>query len=459
MTVTLRSSVPLITLAFLALLSGPTAGLAQERGTQGQEGARVSAEDEATLKRLAESRFSVGDMKGALDALNEIGAPRVGTVKVEGLVRSNRTLVNDYLGLQPGELFTAEKLARIERRLEELPVASSGKVRFDPIGGVATVTPIVFERAPFPTAPMDWLPVGVRAAFLKEVRIVISDVAGWGEVWQPAYRWDRNRPRVLLRLATPAPGPLPGVLQFETFWDRQTYQSPSLGSEPFRQSRFRAGAGLSDWVASWLRVEAGLAVDRIDRDSYVELGGNLNTRALGNRLAVILAGGRWFATGQDSSFADGELVVTLRSTSQPDVPVLTALAGLAASSQTAPLALWPGASAGQGRGVQLRAHQLLRDGIVTGEVFGRQLLFMTMEYVHPIQTTIGPVGLAAFVDSAQARSRLDPTRSSRLHVDVGVGVRMNTSRSGNAVRLDVGYGLRDGGKRVSAGYVMPWGQR
>lgn len=459
MTVTLRSRWPVITLAFVILLSGPTAVSPQERDTRGPEGERVSTEDEATLKRLAESRFIIGDMKGALDALNEIDAPRVGTVKVEGLVRSNRTLVNDYLGLQPGELFTAEKLVRIERRLDELPVASSGKVRFDPEGKVATVTPIVFERAPFPTAPMDWLPAGVRAAFLKEVRIDISDVAGWGEMWQPAYRWDRNRPRVLLRFNVPAPGKLPGVFRLETFWDRQAYEVPSLGSEPVRQSRVRAGAALSDWVASWLRLEGAVAVDRIDVTNYVELGGNLNTRALGNRLAVILTGGRWFSTGQDSSFADGELVVTVRSTSQPDVPVLTALAGLAASSQTAPLALWPGASAGQGRGVQLRARQLLRDGIVTGEVFGRQLLFMTMEYVHPIQTTIGPVGLAAFVDSAQARSRLDPTRSSRLHVDVGVGVRMNTSRSGNAVRLDVGYGLRDGGKRVSAGYVMPWGQR
>ena len=68
--------------------------------------------------------------------------------------------------------------------------------------------------------------MGARALFLKEVRVDISDVLGWGEVWQPAYRWDRNRPRAMLRMALPAPGALPGLLSFETFWDRQSYQRP-----------------------------------------------------------------------------------------------------------------------------------------------------------------------------------------------------------------------------------------
>jgi hypothetical protein len=287
----------------------------------------------------------------------------------------------------------------------------------------------------------------------------ISDVLGWGEVWQPAYRWDRNRPRVMLRMALPAPGALPGLLSFETFWDRQSYQRPSLGDDPFRQTRFRTGGALSDWVTSWLRLEGVTAFDRVDKGTYVELGGGVNTRAFGDRLAVILNAGRWFGTGQAASFNSGELAVTVRSTPRPDVPVLTSLAGISVSSSTAPLALWPGASAGQGRGVQLRAHQLLGDGIVAGEIFGRQLFFTSTEYVHPVQTPWIMLGLAAFVDSAQAINRLDLSTSSRFHVDVGFGVRMNTTRSGNAVRLDFGYGLRDGRTRLSAGYVMPWGER
>ena len=120
--------------------------------------AEGSAQDEKALEQLAGSRFVAGDVTGALDALNEMDAPRVDSVKVDGLVRSNRTLVNDYLGLRVGELFTAEKLKRLERRLDELPTASSGKVRFDPSADTTTVTPIVFEREPFPSAPMDWAP-------------------------------------------------------------------------------------------------------------------------------------------------------------------------------------------------------------------------------------------------------------------------------------------------------------
>src|SRR5688572_13886763 len=124
----------------LALLLCSRDGWAQ------QHKAQPDRDERRALESAAEDRFVVGDMAGALDALNEIDSPRVDQVKIEGLVRSNRRQIHDYLGLKPGELLTAEKLERTRRRLEELPTSSSGKIRFDPIGGRATVTPIVFER-------------------------------------------------------------------------------------------------------------------------------------------------------------------------------------------------------------------------------------------------------------------------------------------------------------------------
>ena len=437
----------------VALLLCSRDGWAQQQKSQPDSDARRA------LESAAGDRFVVGDMAGALDALNEMDPPRIDQVKIEGLVRSNRRQINEYLGLKPGELLTAEKLERTRRRLEDLPTSSGGKIRFDPVGGRATVTPIVFERQAYPTDLMDLAAVGARAIFLQELRVDISDVLGWGEVWEPAFRWDRNRRRGLLRMAMPAPGAVPGVLGFEGFWEHQTYDSPSIASQPFRQTRMRAGAGLSDWVTSWLRLQSGLAVDHIDSDTHLELGGGVGTRAWDDRFAVTLYAGHWFPLNGGTPFNRGDVVMSVRSTAELHRPMVTALAGVALASPTAPLAVWPGASAGQGRGVQLRAHQLLRDGIVAGEVFGRTLLFTTVEYVHPIQTPIGPVGLAGFVDAAQARSRLDPSSASPFHVDVGMGVRMNTSRSGNAVRLDAGYGLRDGRIHVSAGYVIPWGER
>ena len=140
------------------------------------------------------------------------------------------------------------------------------------------------------------------------------------------------------------------------------------------------------------------------------------------------------------------------------MPVLTTQLGVARASDSSPLAVWPGSSSGEGRNSLLRAHPLRRDSIITGEVFGRNLIFTTTEFEYPFHTRVGQVGVAGFIDAARASRRLVPTSSSPFHVDVGTGVRFNASSTGK-VRLDVGYGLRDGHVRLSAGYAVPWGRR
>jgi hypothetical protein len=407
-------------------------------------------------RNRADSLFVSGDVKSALDALNEVGEPHVGAVKVEGLVRSKRTQVYDYLDVRPGELLTAGKLSRLERRVDELPTASYGLARYDPIAGSATVTPIVFERDLFPTGMADLAAIGVRAAVQQEIRVNIANPFGWGELWTPAYRYDGRRPRALLRLDVPAPGGLPGVLHVNTLWERQTYLNPASAAI-FEETRVRATAGLADWLTGWLRWEGAGGVDYIASTTYAVLGGSLNLRGLNDRLAFVVGGGRWLAAGDGESFSSVEAVLMARSTSRIDRPVVRVLAGISAVGDVAPLAVWPGASSGQGRGPLLRAHALHEDGIVTGEGLGRRLFFGNAEYVYPIATPLGFVGVAGFVDVVRAGRRLDST-ASLVHVDLGTGVRINTSRSGKQqVRLDVGYGLRDRRWKVSAGYVVPWG--
>ena len=78
------------------------------------------------------------------------------------------------------------------------------------------------------------------------------------------------------------------------------------------------------------------------------------------------------------------------------------------------------------------------------------MVFSTTEYQHPLHTRWGTAALALFVDAAQAWRRVDGT-TSPLHVDVGTGVRLKAFGS-SAIRADIGYGLRDGRVRVSAGY-------
>jgi hypothetical protein len=140
------------------------------------------------------------------------------------------------------------------------------------------------------------------------------------------------------------------------------------------------------------------------------------------------------------------------------MPVLTTSMGVARATDSSPLAVWPGSSSGEGRNSLLRAHPLRRDSIITGDVFGRHLIFTTTEFEYPFDTRVGPVGVVGFIDAARASRRLTPASSSPFHVDVGTGVRFSASGTGK-VRLDIGYGIRDGHVRLSAGYAVPWGSR
>ena len=408
-----------------------------------------------SVKRL----FLAGDAKEALGLWNQGGQPPVFCVNVDGLVRTPRQVLTDYLGASSDEILTVGMFERMARRLGEFPIASRSSLRYDPIdSGTAMVTASVRERPVIPRRPMEWLPVGVRLAFQQELQVKVSGPDGWGGVWTPSYRAARNRPRAMLRLSAPAPGPLPGVLRVEGLVERQSYQYGALGAGVFEQRRERLAAGLSDWMTGRLRWGTSVAYDRIGGVPYVAVEGSLNARALDDHVAMIVTAGRWEATGRGDSFGKEELVLTARSTRDERQPVLTTTAGVTVASDTSPLAVWPAASASQGRGALLRAHPLRDIGIITGDIFGRRLLFATTEYEHPVQTKFGAIGLAGFVDAAHAYRRLGPPTSSDTQVDVGGGVRVGGFGEGR-VRLDIAYGLRDGRVRVSADYVLPWGNR
>ena len=63
-------------------------------------------------------------------------------------------------------------------------------------------------------------------------------------------------------------------------------------------------------------------------------------------------------------------------------------------------------------------------------------------------------GLAGFVDTAKAWRGIDPTKPS-AEIDVGAGVRFRSGQFGG-VRLDVGYGVRDGRWAISTGFLKEW---
>jgi hypothetical protein len=427
-------------------------------GTAERQAVPMTAAERARWRGITRTRYVVGDVKEALDEWNQLSGPRVQCVNVDGVVRTRRNAVIEYLGTESGEVLTAETVSRLERRLAEMPIASASHLRFDPEpDGSTTVTPILKERGLWPGGTFGWGAVGLRAAFQQELRLSVASYLGHGEVFTPSYRFSPNRPRAMLRFEAPAPGALPGVLAAQVFGESQSYQSAALGPDVFRQTRYRVGATLSDWVTSGLRWEGGVAYDRIGPTSYLAVEGSLSARALADRVAFIVSAGRW-AAGSGAPFSTSEVVATARSTATPDVPVATTLIGVARATNAAPLAVWPAASSAEGRGAFLRAHPLRTESIIVGEAFGRTLLFSTTEYEHPFHTRAGTLGIVGFVDVAQASRRLDAPSPSRFHVDVGTGVRFNALGAGK-IRLEFAYGLRDGRARLSAGYVQPWGTR
>jgi hypothetical protein len=421
----------------------------------------ASPTDAAADRRLGDDRFSAGDLRGALDAWNHAGTPHLTDVTVEGLTRTKPDVVKQLLGLRPGRLLGADAFTRADHRLDELPATAQSSLAFDRDGADAVRVGVsVTERPRTPRGPLGWAAVAVHAAFVKEVHVDIASAARLGEVLGPSYRWATRRPRVRLRGAVPIVGLIDGTVGVDLFWEQQSYRHPALDGLVSKQERRRLAANVSSWATGWLRWQAGAASDRIDDRAFVAVAGALNTRGLGDRVAVSLNVERWAPVGRgDDAFDTRAATIWWRSTTRSDVAHWSALAGVASASTMAPLAVWPGADSGAGRGIFLRAHPLVHHDILSGDVFGRRVGFGSVEYAHPVyRSRYGNVAVAGFADSAQAWRRIDDAPASRLQVDLGAGVRVNSAKADGQVRVDLAVGARDGRLRASAGYVTRWGE-
>jgi hypothetical protein len=141
-----------------------------------------------------------------------------------------------------------------------------------------------------------------------------------------------------------------------------------------------------------------------------------------------------------------------RSALRHEGNVVALRAGADLAGTDTPLALWQGAGLGHARRTLLRAHPLVDDGVITGEVFGRRLYSANGEWrrwLRPLKGTIR-VAPAVFVDSAYADRRLEPGDAWQL--DAGVGLRVAIPGS-QVLRVDLAKGLRDGRTVFSVGWT------
>ena len=416
----------------------------------------LSPDDRQARELLAGSRFLEGDLAGALEAWNHIGEPRADLIDVKGIIRTRYPVVVSTLQIQPRELLTADAFRRAARRLDALPAATATSLRFEPQDdGTATVIALAAEPDMLPRGLVTLAAMAVEAAITREVSVDVVSPAGNGEVWTGAWRWPSRRPRLAMQLETPSPAWLPGVTIVQVSWERQTYGGPA-GAEGgiVAAERRHASVQVSDWITGRVRWHAGAAFDRFDAQPAVAVNGGGEIRLIGDRAAIAASGAAWMPASGGRRFQSATL--SGRWTSRPDTsaPVLFAVAGVTFASRAAPLALWPGAGARTGRDVLLRGHLLLDDDVVTGEVFGRRVAYATVEYEHPLrESPFGRLSAAVFIDTARAWQRLGGAPPSKLHADAGGGIRLHAPGIGGRVRLDVGYGLRDGNVVLSAGWV------
>lgn len=421
---------------------------------------RLAPEDAHAWQLVATSRHLTGDLTGALDAWNRVGEPRIDTVEIHGAERTRQPVIAERIGLEPRQILTPESFGRVVRRLQDLPVASDARMRYEPVdGGRAKVDVFVDERDVAPKGLRRLAALGVRALVLDQLRVDIAGPMGAGELWSAMGRWSDKRPRLAFALALPAPGRLPGIASLEGSWERQSYGATpqSAAAAPLREARRRVGLSFADWATSRLRWHAGAAFDRLSERDAFAFDGALDMRVAGDRIALGVSGGSWTPFAAGRRFGAGELSAAWRSTRDTSAASWSAATTLAVASDAAPLALWAGAGTGQGRALLLRAHPLLRDGVVAGPAFGRRVAHSSVEYERPVRRTrLGRIAIAGFLDTAKAWRRLDDLETSLLYIDAGVGLRVHAPSIGGGIRIDVARGLRDGRTRLSAGWVETW---
>jgi hypothetical protein len=387
---------------------------------------------------LGASRYLLGDTPAALAAWNRTDRPRLDAASVEGLSRTRPDVVTRMLGVGPGDLVTPRHVALARRRLAELPALDRAHLDLRPLpGGDLRLDASVLERRDDLALPalLAKLP---RAMVHEEAGFAFASPTGAGEMVTLSGRWEQHRPRLAALAALPLPGQPGVILATAVAWERQTYAASAVSD------RRRGEVSLRWWSDPTLVWEAGLAVDRWDRRDVrpaVRGAGEWHPTP-SDRAELRLGGEVWPGPG---AFAVVDIGLRSLLMSRPHAS-LVAASGWRHATGSAPTDLWPGAGAELSRGLPLRAHPLLDDGIVTGSVFGRSLVHATAEVRHRLFAAApGRFDVAAFADGAAVAGGR-PARGS-WQLDAGVGLRLGLLRQ--ELRLDLGRGLRDGATAVT----------
>jgi predicted double-glycine peptidase len=448
----------------------------REAASLSREALRRQPDDAYALDVLGSSLFMQDDPVGALRAWNRIDKPRLDLVRIDGVHRSRYQTIAEAVGLTPGSLLTANAFLQARHRLDELPDRSSARLAVRPENdGFATVDVVLAERAGLPNGRLGWAGAALRAGVDREVAVAVPGFTGQGEVWSASWRWWSHRPRVAVGFTAPRVGGLPGVWSVEGSWTVETYRetrtAASLASDPnslaiettLRESRTHGGLSVSDWLTGHVRYAVSAGVDAWSGGRRAaSIGGALERRWLGDRVAVGGAATTWMPVAAGSRFNVVSVRSTIRSSGEANVPSasnwqLDATIGAERASEDAPLSVWPGAGEGRARVPLVRAHPLLDDGTIDvgqATIFGRSVQYASADAVRWLaRPQLVRVGVAAFADVARSARSLASSETV-TQVDVGGGLRVRMPGAGHLLRIDVAHGLHDGANALTVGWVF-----
>jgi hypothetical protein len=398
--------------------------------------------DEYAWKLLGTARFIGDDPAGALAAWNRAGEPRLDIVRVDGLTRTRHRVVERLLNVSSGEVLTSGRLLRAQRRLAELPSASSTRLEYTPAAsGRADLRGAVVERPPLPTSPLSLAALGLSAAVQREIRVTIGSMTGGGEQPFAAWRFWPERRRVAAGIRAPAPWG--GVWAVEGFRERQGFTSAAIASI----TRGGVGVTQSNWATGRLRWMVGAGVDtwRGEGD-FARVAGAVRFVSIDDRIETQGDVARWMA---GRGFASWGASVRVRTSRQPQGMVWQATASTAYVSDGTPADLWPAGDTGIARPTLLRAHPVVTgSGRLRVERIGRTLQSTSVE-ARRWWRVAGPLRAApaAFVDVA--RTSRGATGGSRGDVDAGIGGRFSSAGIPGILHINAAFGLKDDARVLS----------
>jgi hypothetical protein len=412
--------------------------------------------DRFAWKLLATSQFLAGRRLEALAAWNRLDEPRLDLIQIDGFERTPSRVVYEYLGGASTTMLTPERLRLVERRIEALPAAQFSRVSYRPLGGGRTQLDVnVVERPAFSSPLSILLQSTVLAVSERAIGVDMFGLAPSGDSARLFGRWQPNRSRGVLAASAPRFLGLPGIVTAEAMWDEQSYRVPPtpFGPAPVRELRKRASLSLAHWWAADTRAAVALAGD--DWGSlgrFVSLSGDVDQRMRGDRVAVGGSAAGWWS-GVSAPFYAASVRWSVRTRTTPERPRLRIDASYEVASARAPLGLWSGAGTGSGRPLLLRAHPLVREGVIESPAFGRGFLGGSAQAEAPI-ASLGPARLraAVFVDAAKV---LAPRRGATL-VDIGVGLRLQPPGWKSSLRVDVATPWGSTRPQFSAGWQGEW---